>query len=133
MKTNIYMQIYMQPRVMTYKSTLSSYRNIVNQIHPNANNLNKTRRRIQTRAGPGGKGRVGERDSERGGRGGRGSGSENTNVCRNDEWQVTGIDGKMIKVHLSYSFGQDQWFNIPEDIRNRLTHGRREYQAIIST
>ena len=35
----------------------------------------------------------------------------------------------MIKVHPSYCFEQYQWFNIPENVRNRLTHMRRKYQS----
>ena len=55
MKTNIEMQINMQPIVMIYTSTLSNYRNTFNQRHPNNNNHNKTCRIIQTLAGCGGK------------------------------------------------------------------------------
>ena len=61
MKTNILVQINMQPMVMTYTSTLSNYRNTANHRHPNTNNPNKTHRRIQTLAGRGGRG--GERGS----------------------------------------------------------------------
>ena len=56
-KTNIEIQMNMKTMIVTYKSNLSNYRNKVNQIHPNANNPNKTRGRIQTLAGRGGRGR----------------------------------------------------------------------------
>ena len=97
-----------QPMVITYISALSNYLNTVNQRHPNANNPNKTSRIIQTLAGCGAKGRGGGRGSRRGRRGGRGSGSGNPNARRNDEWKVTGIDGRMIKVHIFYRFKQDK-------------------------
>ena len=83
--TDIYMQMNMQPMVMTYTSTLFNYRNTVKQRHPNANNPNKTRRRIQTLAGFVGRGRGGVRGSRRGRRGRKGRGSGNTNDYRNDE------------------------------------------------
>ena len=35
----------------------------------------------------------------------------------------------MIKVHSSYRFEQYQWFNIPKDVRNQLTHMKIDYQA----
>ena len=85
MKTNIEMQMNMQPMVMTYTSTLSNYLNTVNQRHPNANNPNKTRNRIQTLADCGGKGRGGERGSGSGGQGGRGRRYGKPNACRNYE------------------------------------------------
>ena len=100
MKTDIYMQMNMQPMIMAYTSTLSNYHNTFNQRHPNVNNPNKTCRRIQTLAGCVGKGRSGRRGSGRGGRGGRGHGYWNPNACRNDELKVTNINKKMIKVHL---------------------------------
>ena len=105
---NIEMQMNIQPVVMTYTSTLSNDRNTVNQRHPNTNNPNNTRRGIHTLADFGGKGRGRGRGSGRGGRGGRGRGYRNPNALCNDEWKVTGIDGRMIKVHPLYSFEQYQ-------------------------
>ena len=96
----------MQPMVMTYTSTLSKYRNTVNQRHPNDNNINKNRRRIQTLAGCGGRGTGGKRGSGRGGRGGRESVYRNPNSLCNNELQGTGINGNIIKVHPSYCFEQ---------------------------
>ena len=118
MKTNIEMKINMQPMVMTYISSLSNYRSTVNLRQPNANNPNKIHRRVQTLASCIVKVRDRVRGSGRGGRVGRGVESGNPNSCRNYECKVIGIDGKMIIVHPSYSFEQDHWFNIPEDIRN---------------
>ena len=118
MKTNIEIQMNMQPMVMTYTYSLSNYHNTVNQRHPNANNPDKNRRRIQTLAGRGGKGRGGVIGSGRVGREGRGRGYGNFNARCNDEWQFTVINGKMIKVHPSYRFEQDQWLNLPEDVLN---------------
>ena len=96
---------------------------------PNTNNPNNTRRRIQTLSGHGGKIRGGGRGSGWGGQGGRGRGSGNPNARYNDECQVTGINGKVIKLHPSYHFKQDQWFNLPEDVSNQLTQMEREYQS----
>ena len=118
-----------QPMVMTYTSALFNYRNTVNQRYPNANNTKTTCRKIQNLAGHGGKGRGGIRGCGRGKRGGRGRGSRNPNARRNDEWQVKGINRKMIKAHPLHCFEQYQRFNIPEDICNQLNHMRREYQA----
>ena len=87
--------------VNSWSIALFNYHNIVNQGHPNANNPNKTRRRIQTLAGRGGKGRGWGRGGGRSGQEGRGRGSVNPNSCSNDKWQATGIDGNMIKVRLS--------------------------------
>ena len=84
MKTNIEMQINMQPMVMTYTSTLSNDRNTVNQRHPNTNNPNNARGRIQTLAGRGGRGRGGVRGSGHGGQGGRVLGSRNPNDHRDN-------------------------------------------------
>ena len=60
-----------QPMVMTYTSALSNYCNTVNHRHPNTNNPNKTRRKIQTLSGCGGKVRGEGRVSGRGVQGGR--------------------------------------------------------------
>ena len=86
----------MQTMVMTYTSDLSNYCNTVNHRHPNVNNPNKTSNKIQTLAGSRGKGRGKVRGSGRGGPGGRGRGSVNPNALLNDEWQVTGIFGRII-------------------------------------
>ena len=130
MKTNIEMQMNMQPMQMTYESALSNYRNTVNQRNPTPTNPTRTRRRIQS-TGRGGQGRGG-RSQGRGGRGGRnqpGRGRGPSNSRRDDEWQVTGLDGRQIKVHPAYRFEHDQWFNIPEDVRNQLSQMRRDYQS----
>ena len=102
------MQINMQPMVIMYTSTLSYYRNTVNQRHPNDNNSNKTRRRIQTLVGCRGKRRGGRIGSVRSGKGGVGRGSRNPSARHNYEWQGTDIDGKIIKVHPLYQFEVDQ-------------------------
>ena len=106
MKTN------MQPMLMNYTPNLSNYCIKVNHRHPDANNPNNNCRRNHAIAGHGGKGGDGGRGIGRGGQGGIGHRSRNTNDCRNDEWKVIDIDGKMIKVYPFYHFEQNHWFNI---------------------
>ena len=103
-KMNIDIQINIKPMVIMYTSTLSNYRNTVNQRHTNDNNPKNTCKGIQTLAGCGGKGKDGGRGIRQGGRGRKRRGSGNPNDHCNDEWQVTGIDGNMIKVQPPYFF-----------------------------
>ena len=99
METNIEMQIIMQSMFMTYTSNISNYSKTFYQRHHNSNITNNTCKRIQTLAGCGEKGICGGICSGRGVKRVRGHISRNPNAHRNYGWQVTGIDGKMIKVH----------------------------------
>ena len=47
---------------------------------------------------------------------------------RNDDWDVTGIDGRTIHVHPAYQFDNEQWFNIPKDMRRQLVQMQSDYR-----
>ena len=71
-------------------------------------------RSIQTTyycGGRGGRGGHGHQvRGRRGGHRGRGRGKERIN----DDWGVTGLIGRIIRVHRDYRFENYQWFNNPE-------------------
>ena len=137
MKTNIEMQMNIIPMTMTFASAMANYRNTVNQRHPdNANTSNRRNRRIQNanrytggRGSRGGSGGRGGRGQGRGNGGKGGKGGNNNKRARNDEWEVTGLDGQRVKVHPSYRLSEEVWFNLPEGTRNQLVQMRQEYRA----
>ena len=59
----------------------------------------------------------------RGGHRGRGSGK----VRGNDDWEITGLNGRTITVNTYYRFENDQWCIILEDTRLQLEHMRGDY------
>ena len=114
----------MVPMARTYASVLVNYRDTVNKNFPDTsiNNTITLQRVQQTNTGSDGRGssEIGGR-GVRGVRGGRGWVGQDGGQ-RNDEWQVIGIDGTTIKVHPEYRFEHEQWFNIPETVRNQLNY-----------
>ena len=109
MKTNIEMQMNMQPMVMTYSSALANYRNTVSQRHPTSTNTNPghTCQCIESAGRCGGKGKGGRSQvgqDIRNGKSGRRGRNNPKGGRHNNEWQVTGLDGKTIRIHPAYRF-----------------------------
>ena len=85
--------------------------------------------RTQTTASSGRRGGIcGHGHQGRGGRGGHG-GRGRVTITRNDYWEVTGLNGRTIKVYPEYRFENDHLFNIPEETWLQLTHMRKFYQS----
>ena len=104
---------------------------MVHQRFPQGSTIKKTNHRVKSsntsRSGRGKcSGRGGRGD--RGGHGGRGRGGNHNYGRRNNNWDITGLDGKKIHVHPAYQFNNDQWFNIPEKTRQQFVQLRREYR-----
>ena len=114
---------------MNYSSALANYRKAFNQRLPNESAAKMNNRRIQKtiyrgrRGGRGGSGHQG--CSGRGGSGGCVRGT----VGRNDDWEVTGLNGCTIRVHPDYRLENDKWFNITEETRLQLKNMLRDYHS----
>ena len=128
-RTNIELELAKTPMTMTYDVALSTYRNAVNHKFPAGEQVKKSRRIQQVgRDGSGrGRGRGGRSGRGRGrgrgnGRGGRG------NRNRLDAWFVQCTDGKRLEVHPSYSFSDEQWETIPQEVKDKLIRMRQEYR-----
>ena len=109
------------PMTMTHSSAGVNYRNTVNQRFTNETSAKKNNRKIQRTHSCGGRGGRGGRGNQgRGGRGGCGYRGRGT-IRRNDYWEVTGLNGRTIRAHLSYWFKNDRCFNILEKTWLQLT------------
>ena len=129
MKTAIEMQMSATPMTTIYSSALVNYRNTVNQIFHNESTVKINNRWIQARYSCGVRGGRGSLSHQgHGVRGGR-RGWVRGPVRRNDDWEVTGLNGRTVRVHTDYRFENNQWFNIPEENCLQLAHMRRDYHS----
>ena len=130
-RTSIELELARVPMTMTYNTALATYRNAVNRKFPDDDSAPKRTRRInETSRGRGGDGRGGRGRGGRGGRGrGRGRGrGDNKRNSRLDAWFIQCTDGCRLEVHPAYSFSDDQWSKIPQDVRDRLLNMRQDYK-----
>ena len=70
--------------------------------------------------GRGGCGRGKPRGSD-----GRSTNDDGTSATR----KVTGIAGKIMEVHPSYNFIEEEWYNISREEKNRLIQARKDYNS----
>jgi len=126
LKAGINIELTKTPITFTYAQALSAFRNEVNRkFPPEMASKNNTRaRRINETSRNGGRG--GGRGRGRGGRGNGGRGGGKT--PHPEERKVTGIDGRTIRVHPSYDFPRNIWFNLPDNERKRVTTERANYR-----
>ena len=122
------------PVTMTYAQALASFRNEVNRkFPPNISATERTRRMAeidsQYNRGRGGRGR----GRGRGGTGGRGRGRgynrQNNKYRREGVRSVEGLDGRQMEVHPAFNFNDDDWYNLPDEERQRISNERKEYNS----
>ncbi len=137
-RNGIELEMTKTPMIMTYNIALSNYRNAVNRKFPPGSDTKKTRRNIHEtntrdggRGGRGGGGGRG-RGRGRGGNGyqgrGRGRGRGGTRNKRTDAWFIQCSDGTRLEVHPSYSFTDEVWGKIPDEVKRDLMQRREAYK-----